>query len=133
MPADELLCACDVPHCSLPTCTGTVCFVSKRKEEGTITQHRGCFSQNILEHCRTTVTEQYGTRCCESSMCNAELEIFLPGTGHGSLRGAGQEELPTRLEIWLGLQIVPLLTQHLQGHPCPGGTRASETSLCVPS
>ncbi|XP_064899771.1 serine/threonine-protein kinase receptor R3 isoform X2 [Columba livia] len=77
--ADELLCACDVPHCSLPTCTGTVCFVSKRKEEGTITQHRGCFSQNILEHCRATATEQYGTRCCESSMCNAELEIFLPG------------------------------------------------------
>ncbi|XP_051497461.1 serine/threonine-protein kinase receptor R3 isoform X1 [Apus apus] len=77
--ADELLCACDVPHCSLPTCTGKVCFVSKRKEEGTITQHRGCFSQNILENCRTSVTEQYGTRCCNSSMCNAELEIFLQG------------------------------------------------------
>ncbi|NXT95122.1 ACVL1 kinase, partial [Anhinga rufa] len=77
--ADELLCACDVPHCSLPTCTGKVCFVSKRKEEGIITQHRGCFSQNILENCRTPVTEQYGMKCCHSSMCNAELEIFLQG------------------------------------------------------
>ncbi|XP_029893081.1 serine/threonine-protein kinase receptor R3 isoform X2 [Aquila chrysaetos chrysaetos] len=77
--ADELLCVCDVPHCSLPTCTGQVCFVSKRKEEGTITQHKGCFSQNILENCHTPVTEQYGMRCCDSSMCNAELEIFLQG------------------------------------------------------
>ncbi|XP_050186991.1 serine/threonine-protein kinase receptor R3 isoform X1 [Myiozetetes cayanensis] len=77
--ADELLCACDVPFCSQPTCTGKVCFVSKRREEGTITQHRGCFSQNILEHCNTPVTEQYGMRCCESRMCNAELEIFLQG------------------------------------------------------
>ncbi|KAM6038789.1 LOW QUALITY PROTEIN: activin receptor type-1-like [Theristicus caerulescens] len=77
--AAELLCACDVPHCSLPTCTGKVCFVSKRKEEGTITQHKGCFSQNILENCRTPVTEQYGMRCCDSSMCNADLEIFLQG------------------------------------------------------
>ncbi|XP_074663733.1 activin receptor type-1-like isoform X1 [Strix aluco] len=77
--ADELLCACDVPHCSQPTCTGTVCFVSKRKEEGTVTQHRGCFSRNILENCRTPVTEQYGMKCCSSSMCNAELEIFLQG------------------------------------------------------
>lgn len=79
--ADELLCACDVPHCSTPTCTGKVCFVSKRKEDGTITQHRGCFSQHILENCHTPVTEQYGMRCCDSSMCNAELEIFLQGTG----------------------------------------------------
>lgn len=58
-----------------------MCFVSKRKEEGTITQHKGCFSQNILENCHTPVTEQYGMRCCDSSMCNAELEIFLQGTG----------------------------------------------------
>uniref|UniRef100_A0A8V5GYL6 Serine/threonine-protein kinase receptor n=1 Tax=Melopsittacus undulatus TaxID=13146 RepID=A0A8V5GYL6_MELUD len=83
--ADELLCACDVPHCSTPTCTGKVCFVSKRKEDGTITQHRGCFSQHILENCNTPVTEQYGMRCCDTSMCNAELEIFLQGTG--ALRG----------------------------------------------
>uniref|UniRef100_A0A8C5IHW6 receptor protein serine/threonine kinase n=1 Tax=Junco hyemalis TaxID=40217 RepID=A0A8C5IHW6_JUNHY len=68
-----LLCACDVPHCSQPNCTGQVCFVSKRKEEGTITQHRGCFSQNILEHCHTPVTEQYGMRCCNFHMCNADL------------------------------------------------------------
>ncbi|XP_058717084.1 serine/threonine-protein kinase receptor R3 isoform X1 [Poecile atricapillus] len=77
--AEELLCACDVPHCSQPNCTGKVCFVSKRREEGTITQHRGCFSQNILEHCHTPVTEQYGMRCCNFHMCNAELEIFLQG------------------------------------------------------
>ncbi|KAM6308136.1 activin receptor type-1-like [Podargus strigoides] len=77
--ADELPCACDVPHCSQPTCMGKVCFISKRKEEGTITQHRGCLSQNILENCHTAVTEQYGMRCCSSSMCNAELEIFLQG------------------------------------------------------
>ncbi|XP_054253096.1 serine/threonine-protein kinase receptor R3 isoform X1 [Indicator indicator] len=77
--ADELLCACDVPHCSLPSCMGKVCFISKRKEEGAIVQHRGCLSQNILEHCHTAVTEQYGMRCCDSSMCNAELELFLQG------------------------------------------------------
>lgn len=81
MPADELLCVCDVPHCSVPTCTGKVCFVSKRREDGRITQHRGCFSNNLLENCRPHVMEQYGTRCCNSSMCNAELEIYLPGTG----------------------------------------------------
>ncbi|XP_047908848.2 serine/threonine-protein kinase receptor R3 [Anser cygnoides] len=77
--ADELLCVCDVPHCSVPTCTGKVCFVSKRREDGRITQHRGCFSNNLLENCRPHVMEQYGTRCCNSSMCNAELEIYLPG------------------------------------------------------
>ncbi|XP_054662828.1 serine/threonine-protein kinase receptor R3 isoform X1 [Grus americana] len=77
--ADELLCTCDMPYCSVSTCTGKVCFVSKRKEEGTITQHKGCFSQNTLENCHTSVTEQYGMRCCYSSMCNAELEIFLQG------------------------------------------------------
>lgn len=118
MPAEELLCACDVPHCSQPNCTGKVCFVSKRKEEGTITQHRGCFSQNILEQCRTPVTEQYGMRCCDFYMCNAELEIFLQGTGAG---GRG-DELPTWLEMWLGLKIVPVLTQHVQSHLFPGET-----------
>lgn len=96
VPAEELLCACDVPHCSQPNCTGKVCFVSKRKEEGTITQHRGCFSQNILEQCRTPVTEQYGMRCCDFYMCNAELEIFLQGTGAW---GRG-DELPAWLEMW---------------------------------
>uniref|UniRef100_A0A8C3GTX4 Serine/threonine-protein kinase receptor n=1 Tax=Corvus moneduloides TaxID=1196302 RepID=A0A8C3GTX4_CORMO len=115
VPAEELLCACDVPHCSQPNCTGKVCFVSKRKEEGTITQHRGCFSQNILEHCQTPVTEQYGMRCCKSRMCNAELEIFLQGTGAW---GRG-DELPTWLEMWLGLKIVPVLTQHVQSHLFP--------------
>lgn len=118
MPAEELLCACDVPHCSQPNCTGKVCFVSKRKEEGTITQHRGCFSQNILEQCRTPVTEQYGMRCCDFYMCNAELEIFLQGTGAW---GRG-DELPAWLEMWLGLKIVPVLTQHVQSHLFPGET-----------
>uniref|UniRef100_A0A8B9USW5 Serine/threonine-protein kinase receptor n=1 Tax=Anas zonorhyncha TaxID=75864 RepID=A0A8B9USW5_9AVES len=77
--ADELLCACDVPHCSVPNCTGKVCFVSKRREDGRIVQHRGCFSTNLLENCSPYVMEQYGTRCCDSNMCNAELEIYLPG------------------------------------------------------
>lgn len=81
MPADELLCACDVPHCSVPNCTGKVCLVSKRREDGRIVQHRGCFSSNLMENCRPHVMEQYGTRCCDSNMCNAELEIYLPGTG----------------------------------------------------
>uniref|UniRef100_A0A663N922 receptor protein serine/threonine kinase n=1 Tax=Athene cunicularia TaxID=194338 RepID=A0A663N922_ATHCN len=108
---DELLCACDVPHCSQPTCTGTVCFVSKRKEEGTVTQHRGCFSQNILENCRTPVTEQYGMKCCSSSMCNAELEIFLQGDG-----GTSPSEEPgdlgkaPSLPNLLLMIFVPLLT-----------------------
>lgn len=142
VPADELLCACDVPHCSLPTCTGKVCFVSKRKEEGIITQHRGCFSQNILENCHTPVTEQYGMRCCDSSMCNAELEIFLQGTGARSpsrSRGGRGAELPARLEMWLGLQMIPVLTQPLEGHPFPGGTgpercpQVSLLGLCLQS
>lgn len=81
MPAGELQCECDVPHCPAPTCTGTVCFVSKRKEAGRVTQHKGCFSDHLLENCQSSVMEHFGTRCCNASMCNAELEIYLRGTG----------------------------------------------------
>lgn len=124
VPADELQCACDVPYCSMPTCTGKVCFVSKRKEEGVITQHRGCFSHNIPENCQAAVMEQYGMRCCDSSMCNAELEIFLQGAGpraRSRSRGRGAE-LRVQLEMGLGLQTVLVFTQHLEGLPFPGGT-----------
>lgn len=81
IPADELQCACDVPHCPVPTCTGKVCFVSKRKEAGRVTQHKGCFSDHLLENCQSSVMEHFGTRCCNASMCNAELQIYLQGTG----------------------------------------------------
>lgn len=90
---------------------GKVCFVSKRKEEGTITQHRGCFSQNILENCHTPVTEHYGMRCCRSSMCNTELEIFLQGTGARS----------------------PPRTQRGEEQSCPHGWRCGWVSRSFPS
>ncbi|XP_068777254.1 serine/threonine-protein kinase receptor R3 isoform X2 [Struthio camelus] len=77
--AGELLCACDVPRCNVSTCSGKVCFVSKRKEDGKITQNKGCFSQHLLENCRGPVMEHFGTKCCHANMCNAELEIYLQG------------------------------------------------------
>ncbi|XP_062453168.1 serine/threonine-protein kinase receptor R3 isoform X2 [Rhea pennata] len=76
---DELLCACDVPHCNVSTCSGKVCFVSKKKEDGKITQNKGCFSQHLLENCRGPVMEHFGMKCCHASMCNADLEIYLRG------------------------------------------------------
>ena len=51
-------------------------------------------------------------------------------------RGA---ELPAWLEMWLGLQMIPVLTQHLEGHPFPGGTgparcpQVSLLGLCLQS
>ncbi|XP_067170350.1 serine/threonine-protein kinase receptor R3 [Apteryx mantelli] len=77
--ADELMCACDVPRCNSSSCSGKLCFVSKRKEDGKITQNRGCFSQHLLEHCRGPIMEHFGMRCCNVTMCNAELEIYLQG------------------------------------------------------
>ncbi|XP_021234869.1 serine/threonine-protein kinase receptor R3-like [Numida meleagris] len=100
--ADELQCACDVPHCAAPTCTGKVCFVSKRREAGGVTQHKGCFSDHLLENCRPYVMEHFGTRCCNASMCNAELEIYLRGE-----EALGQP--PSRSNLLL-LILVPLLT-----------------------
>lgn len=134
VPTEELLCACDVPHCSLPTCTGKVCFVSKRKEEGTITQHRGCFSQNILENCRTPVTEQYGMRCCDSSMCNAELEIFLQGTGAQSPSRSRGEKGRTAHPAGdvVGSLDHPPPHSAPPGSPFPRWDRASEMSSGVP-
>ncbi|XP_042747912.1 serine/threonine-protein kinase receptor R3-like, partial [Lagopus leucura] len=100
--AGELQCACDVPHCPAPTCTGTVCFVSKRKEAGRVTQHKGCFSDHLLENCQSSVMEHFGTRCCNASMCNAELEIYLRGE-----EALGQ---PPSLSNLLLLIFIPLLT-----------------------
>uniref|UniRef100_A0A8C9FRQ1 receptor protein serine/threonine kinase n=1 Tax=Pavo cristatus TaxID=9049 RepID=A0A8C9FRQ1_PAVCR len=100
--ADELQCACDVPHCPAPTCTGKVCFVSKRREAGRVTQHKGCFSDHLLENCRPYVMEHFGTRCCNASMCNAELEIYLQGE-------AALGKSPSLSNLLL-LIFVPLLT-----------------------
>lgn len=135
VPADELQCACDVPYCSVPTCTGKVCFVSKRKEEGVITQHRGCFSQNIPENCQTAVMEQYGLRCCDSSMCNAELEIFLQGTGPRSLSRSWGERGRAACAAGdgVGSPDHPRLHSAPRGPPFPRGDRASEMSSHVPS
>uniref|UniRef100_A0A8C6ZSB7 receptor protein serine/threonine kinase n=1 Tax=Nothoprocta perdicaria TaxID=30464 RepID=A0A8C6ZSB7_NOTPE len=75
----ELLCACDVPHCTASTCAGKVCFVSKSREQGHVTRSRGCFSRHLLENCRGPVMEHFGTRCCNASMCNARLDVYLQG------------------------------------------------------
>ncbi|XP_064354570.1 serine/threonine-protein kinase receptor R3 isoform X2 [Dromaius novaehollandiae] len=99
--AGELLCACDVPHCNVSTCRGKVCFVSKSREGGSVTRRKGCFSQHLLESCRGPVMEHFGTKCCNASMCNAHLEIYLRG-----------EEAPgpaAALPGLLLLTVVPLL------------------------
>uniref|UniRef100_A0A8C2U4M4 receptor protein serine/threonine kinase n=1 Tax=Coturnix japonica TaxID=93934 RepID=A0A8C2U4M4_COTJA len=100
--ADELQCACDMPYCPTPTCTGKVCFVSKRREAGRVTQHKGCFSEHLLENCKPYVMEHFGVRCCNASMCNAELEIYLRGE-----EALGQSPSLSNLLL---LIFVPLLT-----------------------
>uniref|UniRef100_A0ACB8ELD2 Serine/threonine-protein kinase receptor R3 n=1 Tax=Sphaerodactylus townsendi TaxID=933632 RepID=A0ACB8ELD2_9SAUR len=71
-----LSCICENQGCAYNTCSGEACFVSKHLEEGVLITRKGCIDPRSL-NCLGDITENYGTICCLSKMCNMNLDVQL--------------------------------------------------------
>ncbi|XP_029450388.1 serine/threonine-protein kinase receptor R3 isoform X2 [Rhinatrema bivittatum] len=68
-------CICDGPGCTQDTCRGRKCFVTIENADGFTKQTKGCFSEHLMEQCKSTVQGTATTKCCDADMCNGNLTI----------------------------------------------------------
>ncbi|XP_077184724.1 activin receptor type-1-like isoform X2 [Paroedura picta] len=73
-----LSCICEKHECVNKTCSGEGCFTSRHLEQGTTIIRKGCMHPDSLS-CRGDITENFGTVCCKSELCNKNLSIELEG------------------------------------------------------
>ncbi|XP_075758148.1 activin receptor type-1-like [Pelodiscus sinensis] len=99
-PEEKVTCACDLESCNNHTCQGKVCFVSKNLDSGKVFKKKGCLGKDTQLQCSSSEKE-YATRCCNSNMCNENMNIFL--------EAEVQPETPTSLKNLLLMILVPLL------------------------
>ncbi|XP_026535781.1 serine/threonine-protein kinase receptor R3-like [Notechis scutatus] len=77
--AGQSNCVCMQSDCSRNfTCSGDWCFVSRHLENGEIINKKGCL-QKANEFCWGSITETFGTKCCQGNMCNFNLSVRLKG------------------------------------------------------
>ncbi|KAG8129419.1 hypothetical protein E2320_016114, partial [Naja naja] len=75
--AGQSNCVCMQSDCSGNfTCSGDWCFVSRHLENGEIINKKGCL-QKANEFCWGSITETFGTKCCQGNMCNLNLSVRL--------------------------------------------------------
>ncbi|XP_029012928.1 serine/threonine-protein kinase receptor R3 [Betta splendens] len=98
----NILCACENKKgtCTNGTCTGLRCFFTWWDA----TEERGCFSENIMEHCNTAFQGIY-IHCCSSNLCNAGTTA-PPGVGGGTTTAPPEPPGP---ELWITVCLLLLI------------------------
>ncbi|XP_015265049.1 PREDICTED: serine/threonine-protein kinase receptor R3-like [Gekko japonicus] len=103
-----LSCICEEHQCANKTCSGKACFASKHLEQGTIITRKGCIDPNSL-NCRGDITENFGTKCCSSELCNMNLDLQLAEEGQPEETQSHQKLLLLILVPLFGTLILALL------------------------
>ncbi|KAL8163675.1 UNVERIFIED_CONTAM: hypothetical protein K2H54_033059 [Gekko kuhli] len=103
-----LSCICEKHQCANKTCSGKACFASKHMEEGTMITRKGCIDPSSL-NCRGDITENFGTKCCSSELCNMNLDLQLTENGQPEETQSHQKLLLLILVPLFGALILALL------------------------